>query len=366
MSAVILNEKRIINGKKNGIKNSENPNNISNLNLNDNEKEKEKIKLKNSENINSDSAYISSDTTNIEKDLTNNNIETEKEEDKESLMNQLKVFWSFLKTDKIYKPVIFIFLFMMTPSYSDAFFFFYTNVLKFNPMTIGRLKLVYGISNILGIILYNNFFKHTSFKKIIIVTTILSGFFNLLSIILVERINLKYGIPDFMFCLATDSLTTALSEINFMPLLVLACNICPKNIEGTIYAFLMSIVNLGGLCSSQIGALLTSYLGITSTNFDNLKYLILISNLSLILPMPFLYLINDKDYIPTKPVEEEEKNGLIDAEIKTYLEDRRNQEINKSNSTHQRKSFEPKDNLKNRKNPVEANNNERLSVKSMD
>ena len=30
-----------------------------------------------------------------------------------------------------------------------------------------------------------------------------------------------------------------------MPILVLACRMCPKNIEGTMYAMLMSTINMG-------------------------------------------------------------------------------------------------------------------------
>lgn len=262
---------------------------------------------------------------------------SEKDQDVDlSLRHQLKLLWSFLKTDKIYKPVIFIFFFMITPSYGDAMFYFYTNVLKFNAITIGRLRLIYGIATILGIYLYNNFLKETSFKKIIIVSTILSSFFNMLSLVLVERINLRWGIPDYMFCLATDALTTALSEINFLPILVLACNICPKNIEGTLYAFLMSIVNLSSLFSNQLGAGITYILGITSSDFSNLKYLIIISNLSMLLPMAFLYMINEHDYVK-KPdmenVDNEENKKLIQK--KCFL--------NRSNSF-EKKNFKEKDN----------------------
>lgn len=35
-----------------------------------------------------------------------------------------------------------------------------------------------------------------------------------------------------------------------MPLLVLACRICPKNIEGTMYAVIMSTLNFGNLIAS--------------------------------------------------------------------------------------------------------------------
>lgn len=34
-------------------------------------------------------------------------------------------------------------------------------------------------------------------------------------------------------------------ELNIMPILVLACRMCPKHIEATMYAMLMSTINFG-------------------------------------------------------------------------------------------------------------------------
>jgi folate/biopterin transporter len=240
----------------------------------------------NYETINISTRTISSETEIINK--SNNKPPKFKE--------QINLFYSFLLQDKIYKPVIFIFLFMVTPSYGDPLFYFYTNVLNFSPIVMGRLKLIYGIASVSGIFLYNRILKNVGFKTIVFSTTILYIFFNLLTIMVVMRINQMFGIPDFWFCMTADALTTALGEINTMPLLVLACNICPKNIEGTLYAFLMSVVNLGSLFSNQLGAALTSSLGITNNRFENLPTLILIVNIVLILPMPGLYLINERDY----------------------------------------------------------------------
>jgi Na+/melibiose symporter-like transporter len=229
------------------------------------------------------------------------------------LKSQMSLFWNFLKMDLIYKPVIFIFLYMLAPSYGDPLFYFYTNVLNFDPMTMGRLRLIYGIASVLGIWTFNKFLRNVSFKKIMWSTTILSIIFNLLTVIVVTRMNLLLGIPDFVFCMAADALTTALAEINTLPLLVLACNICPKNIEGTLYAFIMSVLNLGSLFSNQFGSYMTSYLGITSNNFTNLSTLIIIANIVLILPMPSLCLVNDNAYIIPNNKEEhdEEENQKI-------------------------------------------------------
>jgi hypothetical protein len=53
------------------------------------------------------------------------------------------------------------------------------------------------------------------------------------------------GLPDKPFCLADTILIHIVGELNTLPILVLACKICPSNIEGTMYALLMSTINLG-------------------------------------------------------------------------------------------------------------------------
>lgn len=56
-------------------------------------------------------------------------------------------------------------------------------------------------------------------------------------------------------------LDQVVGELNTMPLLVLACKMCPKNIEGTMYALLMSTINLGSMIAGQIGAIITFEFG---------------------------------------------------------------------------------------------------------
>ena len=51
--------------------------------------------------------------------------------------------------------------------------------------------------------------------------------------------------------------------------------------------------NAGGVASGALGAGLTELLGVTAENFDNLALLVAICNLSSLLPLPFLFLLND-------------------------------------------------------------------------
>lgn len=76
-----------------------------------------------------------------------------------------------------------------------------------------------------------------------------------------------------------------------MPVLVLAAKICPEGMEATLFATLMSISNAGHVLGGLIGAGLTQLFGVTKDRFDNLTYLIILCNLSSLLPLPLLSLL---------------------------------------------------------------------------
>ena len=48
-----------------------------------------------------------------------------------------------------------------------------------------------------------------------------------------------------------------------MPLMIIACQMCPKNIEATFYALVLAVINAGYLISYWLGGLMTIAWGIT-------------------------------------------------------------------------------------------------------
>jgi hypothetical protein len=69
---------------------------------------------------------------------------------------------------------------------------------------------------------------------------------------------------------------------------VLSARLCPPGIEATLFALLMSIFNLAGFLSHELGGLLTSLLGVTENNFDRLWLLVILTNVSTLLPLPLI------------------------------------------------------------------------------
>jgi folate/biopterin transporter len=230
--------------------------------------------------------------------------------------NQVTQLRSAITRPAIWMPMAFLFLWQATPSSESAFFFFVTNDLKFDPEFLGRVRLVTSVAALLGIWLFQRFFKSVPFRKIFLWTTIASTVLGLSSLLLVTHANRAIGIDDQWFSLGDSLILTVAGEIAFMPVLVLAARICPEGIEATLFALLMSVINLAGLVSQEGGALLTHWLGVTESNFDNLWLLVTISNLSTLLPLPLLrWLPNDQQAIegnthPTEPVTSPELSGV--------------------------------------------------------
>jgi len=236
-------------------------------------------------------------------DIPKNNLETNNLEPTTLSRNSQR--WMSLKfnllqlrqafTNKaIWLPTAFLFFWQATPSADTAFFYFTTNELHFNPEFLGTIRFFASWAGLLGVWLFQRFFKAVPTRKIFFWTTIISTLLGLTSLLLVTHVNRLLGIDDRWFSLGDSLILTIAGRIAFMPVLVLAARICPEGIEATLFAVLMSVINISALCSFQLGAGLTHLLGVTESNFNNLWLLILIANISSLLPLPLLSWLPDE------------------------------------------------------------------------
>ncbi|XP_022979627.1 folate-biopterin transporter 1, chloroplastic-like isoform X1 [Cucurbita maxima] len=199
--------------------------------------------------------------------------------------------WDAISQRNVFLPTLFIFLWQATPQSDSAMFFFTTNKLGFTPEFLGRVKLVTSIASLLGVGLYNGFLKKVPLRKIFLVTTIFGSALGMSQVLLVTGLNREWGISDEWFAIGDSLIITVLGQASFMPVLVLAAKLCPEGMEATLFATLMSISNGGSLLGGLIGAGLTQLFGVTKDSFDNLSTLIILCNLSSLLPLPLLGLL---------------------------------------------------------------------------
>ncbi len=200
-------------------------------------------------------------------------------------IGQLKVA---ITQKSIWLPTAFVFLWQATPTADAAFFFFSTNELGFQPEFLGRVRLVTSLASLVGIWLFQRFLRAVPFRVIFGWTMVISAVLGMTTLLLVTHTNRAIGIDDRWFSLGDSLILTVMGQIAYMPVLVLAARLCPPGVEATLFALLMSVSNLASLVSYELGALLMQWLGITETNFAQLWLLVIITNLSTLLPLPFL------------------------------------------------------------------------------
>ena len=264
---------------------------------------------------------------NITFEDTKENLKTEKIKDLNIMESNKKVilteFLNFLFKRNVYIPVFFILIYIGTPSLSSPIFYFLSNTLKFVPSDFGLISFFSNTFILFSIVIYRFFLKNCNFKVLITIGTIASFIITLLTYFVVTRANVYWGISDFLMCLACSSLLSGLGEIILLPMLSLGCDLCPKYLEATVYSFFMSTINLGGIISELSGSFLISYYGITSTNFENLPKMIIVTNFISILPLVLFFIIDNKYFHP------EEKDNLRFAE-ELLTKDKSNKDMDKT------------------------------------
>ncbi|KAH7447161.1 hypothetical protein KP509_01G094400 [Ceratopteris richardii] len=206
----------------------------------------------------------------------------------EHAKDQTKYLWKTIKEPTILLPTLFIFFWQATPTSDTAMFFFSTNKLGFQPEFLGRVRLITSFASLAGVGLYNSFLKSVPLRTMFLWTTILGCLLSLTQLLLVTGANNQLGISNEWFAMGDSLILTVLGQVSFMPVLVLAARICPPGVEATLFATLMSISNGGGVCGGLLGAWLTQLLGVTSQNFDNLAFLLIVCNATSLIPLPLL------------------------------------------------------------------------------
>ncbi len=212
-----------------------------------------------------------------------------------NIRQTIDLLWGTVRQKYILLPTLFICLWQVTPNADAAFFFFKTNELDFDPEFLGLVQFVSNLAILVGTAIYQRYLKAVSFRTILGWGIVLSAVVGMTSLLLVTHANREIGITDRWFCLGDSFLLMLASHISFLPVFILSARLCPPGIEATIFAFLVSVFGLSAMIANELGAMLTHWLGISDLNFDNLWILVVIANLSTLLPLPLLGWVPNED-----------------------------------------------------------------------
>jgi hypothetical protein len=211
-----------------------------------------------------------------------------------------KVFCS----PEICKPMAYIFLAQaIAPSMNTPMFFFMTDKLGFTQQFLSYASIPMWLFMMVGSHLYESRFKSMGYHLLFGSVQVMLSVCTLLNLVLVLQWNTLIGIPDAAYVIGIDGIEIVVSRLMLMPVLIISAKLCPKGIEGTLFALFMSLQNFSHTVSSWSGAILSSRLGITSTDFEMLWLGLLIKAAVGLTPLLLLQWLLPADVEAVKPPE---------------------------------------------------------------
>lgn len=204
---------------------------------------------------------------------------------KVSIYEQYKSIKMILTTRRVYNPILFLFIRSLAPSAAPAMFYFMTEKLHFTSEIFGRANLFQCFASLVAIYLFNKYMQNFNLQRLLFWSTLITTPFCLMSIVVVERWNLAIGIPDTIFVITDNIICEFVSDFQCIPIMILTSRLCPKGMESTVNSTIITILHHGVWMGSILSAIITMALGVTSTNFDNLKWLVIISSTAHLIPI---------------------------------------------------------------------------------
>lgn len=230
----------------------------------------------------------------------------------------LRQTWTNFKralTPAILWSALFLFIWRSTPTSGGAFSYYLIDELHFDAEFFGRLAVISRFMGIVGVLIFRKWLIAIPLKRLLLGVVIASIVLSLPSIGLVYGWYKALGVSPKFFAMADTLISAPLTEIGFLPLLVLVARICPKGIEATVFAVLASIMNIGLAISDMGGAMLVHLFDVhqatetLAANYANLDKVLWIAILSSVLPLPLLPLLPE-----TRTGEEMKEVGIPSQE----------------------------------------------------
>jgi hypothetical protein len=111
---------------------------------------------------------------------------------------------------------------------------------------------------------------------------------------------------ETLFAYFYEFVTAVADVFLFMPLTIMAARLCTDGVEGTSYALVLSIQNLGGFLDSAVAAQIMNILGISEGKMGNLWYMSFFCSFWFLAPMTLFPMLPEAVNL-SKPEENKEK-----------------------------------------------------------
>jgi predicted MFS family arabinose efflux permease len=171
--------------------------------------------------------------------------------DRAAVVRTLQAVRGALRAREVWVVAGFIFFFVFSPSFGPGFLFYQTDRLGFSQQFIGRLAALQALGSVVGALTYAPLSRRWPLRRSIVASIVLSTAATLLYLL--------YRGP--WSAVAIDVVYGWVYMITTLAFLELAAKACPRHVEGTFFALLMSVYNAGSQVSQWSGGHLYDRVG---------------------------------------------------------------------------------------------------------
>jgi predicted MFS family arabinose efflux permease len=154
-------------------------------------------------------------------------------------------------TRTLWTSMSFLFLWNFSPSFGTPLLYYETDVLKFSKVFIGALGAITQVGSVLGALLFLFYGRAFSLRRLLFIAVAL-GVLSTLSYL--GLVGPRSAVGLFFF-------TGMINQITHLAVLDLAARTCPVRAAGTVFALLMSTLNLGASSGGIFGGWLYEFAG---------------------------------------------------------------------------------------------------------
>ena len=173
--------------------------------------------------------------------------------DREAFRQTMAAIRAALGERDVWLVAGFLFFWTFSPSFGPALLYYQADVLKFSQQFIGHLGALGALAAVGGAFIYAPLSRQVPLKRLIN-ASIGMGVAGTLAYLIYR---------DAWSAVVIDTVFGGVSMITELAFLDLAAKSCPRRVEATFFALLMSVFNAGNQSSRVVGAYLYDWLGYT-------------------------------------------------------------------------------------------------------
>ena len=150
------------------------------------------------------------------------------------------------------------------------------------------------VALLISSVVYNWFFKNVEERVLLSFAMLVNFLGSVMTLLYVLEIT--FGMPPLAFVALTSTVTdTIFLALSNLPSMVLFAKLIPPQIESSMFAVLMGLLNLSTtVLAKLLGNFYNTFIGVTNSNLDEIWKLYVIACVLSLLPLAFVWLLPKK------------------------------------------------------------------------